>query len=187
MSHTNGAGGWKLLIISPNPELADEASRIWDPEAALARLDRYPDWETVRKAVENGANVCLLDVGSEPGAAFKLMEKVRQKGLPVIALHTKNDPDLILCSLRGGAAEFLARPFARDQFDHALKRIAHRWAPEAGDAALHNRVYGVMAGKGACGTTTIAVSLAFEMKRTRTERVLLADLDPPEWKIQRSG
>jgi pilus assembly protein CpaE len=97
--------------------------------------------------------------------------------LPVLALLRSNDPDLILQCLREGASEFLIQPFTAEQLNAALSKLSRfRGARVAGREST-GRVYCVMPGKGSCGATTVACHLAFALKRDKSDRVLLADMD----------
>src|SRR5436190_1114547 len=88
---------------------------------------------------------------------------------------------LIVCpdrSLRQGASEFLFQPFAVDQVGAALDRL-HRLK---GDSARHTgelgKIFCVVPGKGACGASTVAVNLAYQLYKLNPQRkTLLADLD----------
>ncbi len=143
-------------------------------------LDDYPPRGTLADiAVANRVNVCFVDVGTDLDRAAVLMADAAglNPSVPVVAVHSGNDPGLILRSLRLGASEFLFQPFEMAQMREALERLArlrregHSQVPSAG------RVYCVMPGKGACGASTLAVNLAFQARRIRAGRVLLADMD----------
>jgi pilus assembly protein CpaE len=99
--------------------------------------------------------------------------------MPVVAISASTDPDLILRSLRQGASEFLFQPFAIDQVGAALDRLARIKLAANIQSSDMGKVYCIMPGKGACGATTLAFNLAFQLQRLNTaKKVLLADLDP---------
>ena len=117
---------------------------------------------------------CLRPGG---GVRNDVASRGRLPGVPVFALLRSNDPDLILRCLREGASEFLIQPFAAEQLNAALSKLSRFHAPRANEGETGGRVYCVMPGKGACGATTVACHLAFALKREKSDRVLLADLD----------
>ena len=123
--------------------------------------------------------LCFLDVASDRAAAFETMSRAvgACPGVPVFALLRSNEPDLILRCLREGASEFLIQPFTAEQLNAALSKLSRFHAPRANEGETGGRVYCVMPGKGACGATTVACHLAFALKREKSDRVLLADLD----------
>jgi pilus assembly protein CpaE len=65
-----------------------------------------------------------------------------------------------------------------DQVNQVLDRLAkkHFGGSERGEG--EGRVYCVMPAKGACGATTVACNLVFQMKKSGGKKLLLADLDP---------
>jgi pilus assembly protein CpaE len=94
--------------------------------------------------------------------------------MPVVALSTRKDADLILRCLHRGAGEFLAEPTA-EQLGVALDRLMRLRAPAAQPAP--STVYCVVPGKPGCGASTLALHLAIEFKRAGASRVLLVDTD----------
>src|SRR5262249_26180801 len=69
--------------------------------------------------------------------------------------------------------------FALDQVGAALERLARLKLNANLQSRELGKVYCVMPGKGACGATTLACNLAFQLQRLNTgKKVLLADLDP---------
>src|SRR5262249_10069520 len=77
------------------------------------------------------------------------------------------------------ASEFLFQPFVVDQVGAALDRLARLKLNANLQSRELGKVYCVMPGKGACGATTLACNLAFQLQRLNTgKKVLLADLDP---------
>jgi pilus assembly protein CpaE len=102
-----------------------------------------------------------------------------QPSIPIVAVHSSNDPDLILRCLRQGAGEFLFQPFTADALATALERLARITREANHHQRDMGKVYCFMPGQGASGTTTLACSLAFQLHRLNPQKkVLLADLDP---------
>jgi pilus assembly protein CpaE len=92
----------------------------------------------------------------------------------IIAVSGSASPDIILKTMRAGAAEFLYPPF--DGFESVLHSVlaaprAHQDMPAAGKAIAFASV------KGGCGATTLACHCAAWLKTTAKKQVLLADLD----------
>ncbi len=94
--------------------------------------------------------------------------------LPIIAVLSANDPELVLRCLRQGASDFLIPPFTSEQVEAALQKIARQHPTRL---KTPGRVYCIVPAKGGCGASTIACNLAYQMKRG-AKRILLADLDP---------
>src|SRR5579863_7430511 len=121
---------WKPLLICPNADLSQKLSTAWHAVAntePLVESPRYLEGQALRDLVGGHAvTLCFLDVGSDRARGIGLVRELRELGIPVVALHTGNDPDLILSCLRQGAAEFLYPPFGSEQFEQALARLAKR-------------------------------------------------------------
>jgi pilus assembly protein CpaE len=179
------SGRWKHLIICPNRSLFHGLTAILaevTPGSTFTDLKAYPARRSLAEAVNSEQpNLCFLDVGTSWDSAVTLMSDLTsvKASMPVVAISSSTDPDLILRSLRQGATEFLFQPFALDQVGAALDRLARIKLAANIESSDLGKVVCVMPGKGACGATTLACNLAFQLQRlNRTKKVLLADLDP---------
>lgn len=178
-SHVTGAN--RALLVSPDPRMAAELRHLLGrelPLTAVVVLETYPSRAALANLAAGGAELCFVDAASDRASAFATMSLAAGfPGLPVLALLRSNDPDLILRCLREGASEFLIQPFTTEQLSASLSKLSRFRAPRAAEPAAAGRVYCVMPGKGSCGATTVACHLAFALKRDKSDRVLLADLD----------
>lgn len=178
---TKIAGRWKALLICPNRKLTAELMPLLQqhvPPLPVAELAEYPNRAGLQEISRaEPANICFLDVSSDREKALGVITDLAgiDPAMKIVALMGENDPDLILRTLRQGATEFLIRPFTTDQFQPSLERLA-KLLPTLGNGSSA-KVYCVMPAKGACGASTVACALAFQLKRGG-RRVLLADLDP---------
>ncbi|MGH9627499.1 MAG: hypothetical protein ACRD7E_03935 [Bryobacteraceae bacterium] len=140
----------------------------------------YPQRSALVELVRSfNPKVCFLDSSSDPEKALAAIKDllVLATALPIVVLLERNDPDLILRCLRGGASDFLLRPFTPDQLDATVEKLA-RLAPAAsGGAKTGGKMIAVMPAKGASGSTTIACNLAHQGNRLGS-KTFLADLDP---------
>jgi pilus assembly protein CpaE len=179
------SGRWKHLIICPDRGLFHGLTAILaeiTPGSSFVDLKGYPARRALTETVNSERpNLCFLDVGSSWDSAVTLITDLSSisPSMPVVAIDKSNDPDVILRSLRQGASEFLFQPFALEQVGAALDRLKRIKL----DANIQSRdlgkVYGVIAGKGACGASTVACNLAFQLQRLNPKKkVLLVDLDP---------
>jgi pilus assembly protein CpaE len=165
---------WKPLVVCPDPEL--------ERRIRAALLDAgVPDAETGREYLRPGqiaaigarreTNICFLDVASDQERALLLISEISPV-MPVVALSPQKDADLILRCLRRGACEFLPAP-AADTVRGLFERLSRtHGAQTAANAAI---AYCVIPGKPGCGSTTVAVHLALQMRSAG--RVLLVDTD----------
>jgi pilus assembly protein CpaE len=173
---------WKFLFVCPNQALAASLVQVLGqtaPTAGLLEVPVYPPAHSLSELiVAHTPNLCFLDTSTDREQAMSVIADLRTASprLPIVALLGGNDPDLILRCLRQGASEFLIHPFSAEQVIQVFDRIAKKGGGAAGEAQA--RIYCTCPAKGACGATTIASNLAFQVKRLGARRVLLADLDP---------
>ena len=176
-------GAWKALLVAPDRGLAAELAQLVSgelPGTVLVTLKTYPSGTVLSElAADPALRLCFLDVCSGREAALEFLSEV-SRGAPelaVVAVLSRNDPDLILGCLRQGASEFLIRPFTTDQLEAALEKLSrtHPLGPPPTQGLA--RLYCVMPGKGACGATTLACNLAYQFQRIQPGKILLADMD----------
>jgi len=170
----------KPVVVCPDANLFTGLAHVWNEFHTDSPMEHAQPYIDPRDAADlvsrNSANLCFLDVGTNWEEALGVLKALRSIPVPVVALSSTNQPDLILSCLREGASEFLYPPFDLEPFRAAMDRIirrTHRRGPRRG-----GEVYCFMPGKGACGGTTVATNLAFQLQELTSEKVLLADLDP---------
>jgi pilus assembly protein CpaE len=179
--NTVSSGNWKALFVSPNKQLTLEMLPLISRHPALSPASQLRTYPPARELQDNmaahGANLCFLDVTSDPERALKCLADLLaiHRTMPVVAMLSGDDSSLILRCLRQGATEFLVQPFTQEQLEAAMTKIV-RLNPAS--VAKRARVYLVVPAKGGCGATTIATNLAWQCKRLGAKRILLADLDP---------
>jgi Flp pilus assembly CpaE family ATPase len=137
-------------------------------------LTDYPRSGAGAVLVERKAcNICFLDVATNSERAELVIAELAPF-IPVVALHPRNDADLILRCLRAGASEFVAEP-SPDTVRGVLDRLARARFDAAQYAA--GAVYCVAPGKPGCGASTLAVHLAIQLRSGGANPVLLVDGD----------
>jgi pilus assembly protein CpaE len=124
-------------------------------------------------ASQGECNLCFLDVASNAEHALQLLAEAAAL-MPVVAVSTRKDADVILRCLHRGAAEFLVEP-TPEQMRPAFERLGRQHSPTT--PPKPSTVYCVIPGKPGCGASTLALHLALELKRTGASRVLLVDTD----------
>jgi len=94
-----------------------------------------------------------------------------------VGLHTHNDSDAILQSLRAGATEFLAAPFELASQRDAIARLRRLCGPETPSESGAGHVIAFSSAKPGSGASTLATQTAFALRRLTGQRILLADFD----------
>lgn len=92
----------------------------------------------------------------------------------IVAVSGNANPDIILKTMRAGAAEFLYPPF--EGFEAVLRSVATA-ARSQMDAPAAGKVIAFASVKGGCGATTLACHAAGWLRTAGKKEVLLADLD----------
>ncbi len=123
-------------------------------------------------------DVLLLDVATDLDTAGELIRAVTAQKPPVhvIGLHTQNNSEAILRSLRHGASEFLFAPFEISVQAAAIARIQKLLQPTSGEREA-GKVVVFTSAKPGSGASTLALQTAYAIRRSSGKRVLLADFD----------
>jgi len=166
---------WKPLVVCPQAGMGQRILAVLHElsmEAAVP-ITEYPRIGQIAAiAQQGGCDICFLDVASNSEHAQLLIAELAP-AIPVVALHTRADADLILRCLRRGACEFLTDP-AADVVDSLFSRLERARHPGAARAA--GSIYAVVPGKAGSGASTIAAHLAIRFG-SGGARVLLVDGD----------
>jgi pilus assembly protein CpaE len=171
------------LLIAPDRQLAQKFLETLPQTRGfqiLADLKSYPQAETLEiRARQLKPQVVLLDLGSDPAAAVELVRYIASLNPPVhvVGLHTHNDSQTILQSLRAGAVEFLYAPFEMSTQREAITRLRRLVVPESLQRTEAGHAVAFSSSKPGSGASTIAAQTAFSLHRLTGKRVLLADCD----------
>lgn len=171
------------LVISPDARLIVELKPLLAQHLPLwpvVEWNSYPDLRVLGETLGGRAPAyCFLDVGSDREIALRVLAVfvAASPSTQVVVLLHGNEPDLILSSLRHGAAEFMLQPLSSEQLLPVMERLA-QMNPAAGRADSSSKVIAFLPAKGACGASTVAANMAFQWKRLGMKSALLADLDP---------
>ena len=87
------------------------------------------------------------------------------------------DSDAILRSLRSGASEFLYAPFDVQTQNDAVARLRRLLQPGPAERSEPGSIVAFSSAKPGSGASTLAAQTAFALRRTTSQRVLLADFD----------
>jgi pilus assembly protein CpaE len=167
---------WRPLIVCPQPDVYRRLHAVLT-ELAVEQpctLTEYPRCGAIAAMAErNACNICFLDAATDCEHAQLLISELAPL-VPVVALHPRNDAELILRCLRRGASEFVADPTM-----DAVGGVFERLARTRSDAIYRapGLLYCVVPGKPGCGGSTLAANLAIQLQRDGANPVLLVDGD----------
>lgn len=171
------------LSIVPNRELAGQFSLAVEHTRAfqiVAELKQYPSPQTLEMRLrQTKPDVILLDLATDLDVACELIRSVLALSHPthVVGLHVRNDSDAILRSLRMGATEFLYAPFDAQIQTEAIARLHRLLQPGPAEDIQPGSLIVFSSVKPGSGASTLAAQTAFALRRTTSQRVLLADFD----------
>jgi pilus assembly protein CpaE len=146
----------------------------------LSEFKSYPTPQTLEIRVrQTKPDVILLDLASDLDRACELIRCVAALNLRahVVGLHVRNDSDAILRCLRSGASEFLHAPFDLQTQNDAVARLHRLLQPGAVEKAEAGSIVAFSSAKPGSGASTLAAQTAFALRRTTSQRILLADFD----------
>jgi pilus assembly protein CpaE len=171
------------LAIIPDRELAAQLEAALERTRSfqiLSEFKSYPSQQSLEIRVrQSKPDVILLDLASDLDQACELIRCVASFNLQthVVGLHVRNDSDAILRSLRSGASEFLYAPFDVQTQNDAVARLRRLLQPGPADASEPGSIIAFSSAKPGSGASTLAAQTAFSLRRTTSQRVLLADFD----------
>ncbi len=171
------------LLVAPDRALAQQFLATLPQTRAfqiLAEIKSYPPPQTLEMRIKQlKPDVVLLDLASDLAAAVEAVKAVAAMTPPVhvVGLHTQNDSNAILQSLRAGASEFLYAPFDLSTQREAIARLRRMVQPEAASQTEAGHVVAMSSAKPGSGASTLATQAAFSLQRMTGQRVLLADFD----------
>lgn len=173
----------RALLICPDTILATQFTRSTGavPELDVkAHLGEYPSAPQLKEALRQIApEIVLVDVATDLGRALQLTALLLESApaTAVVALHSNNDPDAILRSLRAGCTEFLSSPFPAGDVTQAMQRVLRHRGEARAEQGPRGRLIVFAPVKGGSGASTLAANVAYQVKKQTDGNVLLADLD----------
>lgn len=171
------------ILIAPNRELAEQFLATVPRLHAfqiLGDLRSYPTQQTLEIRLRQlQPEVALIDLASDFEQAVQLIRYLSslKPVVHVVGLHTQNDSEVILRSVRQGACEFLYAPFDPAIQQEAVTRLRKLKQPDANAEPDAGKVTVFSSCKPGSGASTLATQTAFALKRATGRRVLLADFD----------
>ncbi len=144
-----------------------------------AELKSYPNRRTLEMRLEQvRPDVVLVDLAGDLEAACETIRGSLSL-LPscrVIGIHSENNSEAILKSVRAGATEFLHAPFEAASQMEAAARV-RKLLSSAASAQPAGRLLAFTSAKEGSGASTLARQVALAVRSGARQRVLLADLD----------
>lgn len=177
-----------VLLIEDNPDYA-KVVQHWLSQSG-GEVEYLLNWtdslaESRRRLARGNVSVILLDLNLPDSEGSSTFTAVRSQApeIPVIILSSGDDVAMALQLIQEGANNYLVKSSCNSE---TLTRAIRYAVVQHGATSRRQRteepldkakVVAVTGGKGGVGTTTVACTLASELRRRTGEAVLLADLD----------
>jgi pilus assembly protein CpaE len=169
----------KILLSIKDESLCRKAvDALRDSCEGISFEQHDSDWiSLLERLAKVRPEALFLDVGSAPNDLATAIRQVKLQAprTKIVALHSVDDPKIILAAMRAGAAEFLHPPL-EENLALALDRILNSADTEVAPSS-RGKIIGFLSAKGGCGSTTLACHIAWELQNQTRKNVLLADLD----------
>ena len=169
----------KVLLSIKDENLARKAVDALRESSTNVSFEQHDsDWTSLlERLVKVKPDALLLDVGSAPTDLAVAIRQIKLQAprTKIVAIHSVDDPKIILAAMRAGANEFLHPPFD-ESLAPALDRILNSSDVDVVPSS-RGKIIGFLSAKGGCGATTLACHIAWELQNQTRKNVLLADLD----------
>ncbi len=169
----------KVLLSIKDENLARKAVDALRESSTNVSFEQHDsDWTSLlERLVKVKPDALLLDVGAAPTDLAVAIRQIKLQAprTKIVAIHSVDDPKIILAAMRAGANEFLHPPFD-ESLAAALDRILNSSDVDVVPSS-RGKIIGFLSAKGGCGATTLACHIAWELQNQTRKNVLLADLD----------
>ncbi len=123
------------------------------------------------------ADLVLADLDPNAMVVIECLKQLKEVApkLPIFALSSQTDGNIVLSSMRAGIREYLLKPLNVEEFEQALGRCIHAESR----AREPGKLISLMGSGGGVGCTTIATNLAVELAELvgADQKVAVVDLD----------
>jgi Flp pilus assembly CpaE family ATPase len=177
-----------VLLIEDNPDYAKIVQHwLSQPSAEVEYVLNWTDSlaESRRRLASGNVSVILLDLNlpdSEGASTFTAVHS-QVPEIPVIILSAGDDVAMALQLIQEGADNYLVKSScSAEVLTRAIRYAVVKHGSNTGRQRTEEpldkaTVVAVIGGKGGVGATTVACTLASELRRRTGEAVLLADFD----------
>lgn len=119
--------------------------------------------------------VVICSVCEDKQFSFKVIKKIADLGINVIAISEDYTTANIIQTLRSGAKDFVSKPILKKDLLVAIVKCSQ----EEVKVLKKSQIIAVYSNKGGVGKTAVATNLAVELSRLTREKVALVDLNLP--------
>lgn len=162
-----------LLLTQDVQTQAAVAAPLGDGgEFSLQTFERFDEFLACLKLTPSA--ISLVDIDPDPSGILQRVDHTLREfpDARFIALSSEMHNDWLLAAMKAGTRYFLAKKNISSGLGGVLDEVLAR------ELKLHHgHVVTVLSAGGGCGTTTIAINLAQELRLATSKGVLLVDMD----------
>ncbi len=166
----------KLVIFEQEEQTVDiikgYLSGLENIEVDSSFVDYSEGYRYVR---ENNIKLVLFSVTQNKDTCYRMIKKLFDIGVNVIALSEDYTTSNIIQLLRCGAKDFVSKPVISKDLLVAIVKCTQ----EDVKVLKKSQIISVFSNKGGVGKTAVATNLAYEFARLTREKVVLVDLNLP--------
>jgi len=166
----------KIVIFEQDQQTVDIIKGYLSGLENIELVTSFSDYSEGYKYVrENGISVVLFSLTQNKELCLKMIKKLFEIGINVIAISEDYTTSNIIQLLRCGAKDFVSKPVLSKDLLVAIVKCSQ----EDVKVLKKSQIISVYSNKGGVGKTAIATNLAYEFARLTREKVVLVDLNLP--------
>ncbi len=133
----------------------------------------------VAKVMRAGEHLIFVDVAEDTELGLRFARHMAEStpGVMIAGTGPQLPPEALLEAMRAGIAEYLPKPVSAQDAAGLVARLRRRMGLSAAQPRKTGMIYTFLSPKGGTGTTTAAVNLAAELRRSTGKHTLLVDLN----------
>jgi pilus assembly protein CpaE len=170
-----------IVLIAPDEGHRRSLTQALEAQHSTiaATLSVYPNYNHLLTLVELDFDAAVVELDTDSDAALDVVEAIcaRKPMATVMVYAERNNPDLLMASMRAGAREFLSGVIPPSVMVDALLRAAARRV-ESATKKVQGKVLTFWGAKGGSGVTTLASNFAIALKKESGASVALLDFNP---------
>ncbi len=178
-----GHGELRTLLVCPNRTLAQRLQTAVGRGSSFEIVEDLPGYplpsQMEGRLRQSRPAVVVIDLETDLEAALALVGATTTVTPPVfvVGIHSEDDANVIIRSMRAGSTEFLSSPFEQESVHAAVTRLRKLAETQSREGPIRGKTYGFLGVKAGQGVTTVASNVAAALSQNGKRRVLLIDFD----------
>lgn len=168
----------RVILYTTNESTLPELRRVVTSLPQMRIVAELEEASFFAQAVSQfPADLLLVDLDPNPLVVIECLKPLQEVApeLPIFALSSQTDGNVVLSAMRAGIKEYLLKPLNPEEFEQAATRCVRTQTRTKEPGKLIS----IMGSSGGVGCTTLATNLAVELADLvgSEQRVALVDLD----------